>query len=167
MTISTQTFIAVNIGSSANDGTGDNIRAAFSKLNSNFSNISDIGFDAGNIVASGEVQIGGNLITEGGRIEAGYQYSTPTTGFTITAGVGVSRVIIDPAGTLANGIFQLPAANVDAYVVSFSSTQTVTAFRTLPSTGTTLVPSANVTLTAGTQVSYFYHLDETRWYKIA
>ena len=49
MTISTEEFLAVGVGASANDGTGDSLRAAFIKVNNNFSNISDIGFDAGNI----------------------------------------------------------------------------------------------------------------------
>lgn len=56
MTITTQAFIAVNVGTAANDGTGDELRSAFIKLNSNFSNISTSGFNAGNILASGNVQ---------------------------------------------------------------------------------------------------------------
>ena len=55
MTISTETFLAVGVGSSANDGTGDSLRAAFVKVNSNFSNISDIGFDAANINVTGSL----------------------------------------------------------------------------------------------------------------
>jgi len=56
MTITTQSFIAVNVGTAANDGTGDELRVAFQKVNSNFSNISTSGFNAGNILASGNVQ---------------------------------------------------------------------------------------------------------------
>ena len=56
MTISTESFVSVNTGASANDGTGDSLRAAFIKINDNFSNISTIGFDAGNILAAGTVQ---------------------------------------------------------------------------------------------------------------
>lgn len=56
MTITTQSFVAVNVGTAANDGTGDELRSAFIKLNSNFSNISTSGFNAGNILASGNVQ---------------------------------------------------------------------------------------------------------------
>lgn len=65
MTISTEPFIFVNTGTSANDGTGDSLRAAFVKVNQNFSNISDVGFDAGNIYASGSVEIDGNLALTG------------------------------------------------------------------------------------------------------
>ena len=56
MTITTQSFISVNVGTAANDGTGDELRVAFQKVNSNFSNISTSGFNAGNILASGNVQ---------------------------------------------------------------------------------------------------------------
>lgn len=68
MTISTQTFVSVNTGTVANDGSGDSIRQAFTKVNSNFSNISTSGFNAGNIIAAGTVQAGyfqgdGSLLT--------------------------------------------------------------------------------------------------------
>ena len=56
MTITTQPFIAVNVGAAANDGTGDELRVAFQKVNSNFSNISTSGFNSGNILVSGNVQ---------------------------------------------------------------------------------------------------------------
>jgi hypothetical protein len=103
----------------------------------------------------------------GARIDTGYQYSAATANFNDTVGASVSRVIYNPAGTLATGTLTLPAGNVEAKVVTVSSTQTITAFKVNPSVGTTLVPSANVTLSAGTSVSYFYHLAETKWYKIA
>jgi len=56
MPITTTSFTSVNVGTSANDGTGDELRNAFIKLNSNFSNISTVGFNSGNILASGNVQ---------------------------------------------------------------------------------------------------------------
>ena len=64
MTISTETFAQVFPGASANDGTGDSLRAAFIKVNSNFSNISDVGFDAANIYVSGAIvaEIGPSVI---------------------------------------------------------------------------------------------------------
>lgn len=95
-----------------------------------------------------------------------YQYSAPVTNFATTITPGSERVIFNPAGTLANGTITLPTGNVDATTVTVSSTQEITAFQVLPSVGTTLVPSANITLTGGTSVTYFYHLAETKWYKI-
>lgn len=61
MTISTEQFLSVNTGTVANDGTGDSLRAAFVKVNENFNNISDIGFDAGNINCQGSIEVSGNL----------------------------------------------------------------------------------------------------------
>lgn len=61
MTISTEQFITINVGTSANDGTGESLRSAFSKINDNFSNISLIGFDAGNINCQGSIDIGANI----------------------------------------------------------------------------------------------------------
>ena len=56
MPITTTSFVSVNVGTSANDGTGDELRNAFIKVNSNFSNISTVGFNSGNILVSGNVQ---------------------------------------------------------------------------------------------------------------
>ena len=61
MTITTEAFLAVGVGASANDGTGDSLRAAFVKVNQNFSNISDIGFDTGNIAVTGSIEATGNI----------------------------------------------------------------------------------------------------------
>jgi hypothetical protein len=125
------------------------------------------GIDAnGDSTITGDFTVTGNLTVGGAKIDTGYQYSAATTGFNQTVGASVSRVIYNPAGTLANGTLTLPAGNVEAKVVTVSSTANITAFQVLPSVGTTLVPSANVTLTAGTSVSYFYHASETKWYKI-
>ncbi len=55
MTITTEAFLAVGVGASANDGTGDSLRAAFVKVNQNFANIENIGFDAANINVSGSL----------------------------------------------------------------------------------------------------------------
>lgn len=63
MTISTEQFISINVGSVANDGTGDSLREAFIKVNENFANISDIGFDAGNINVQGSIEADGNITT--------------------------------------------------------------------------------------------------------
>lgn len=57
-----ETFILVNTGLTEDDGTGDTLRAAFTKVNSNFSNIAAIGFQAGNVVASGKTVFAQNFI---------------------------------------------------------------------------------------------------------
>ena len=61
MTITTSQFIAINTGLVANDGTGDDLRTAFIKVNEFFANIADIGFDTGNISATGSIEVAGNI----------------------------------------------------------------------------------------------------------
>lgn len=57
MTISTQTFITINVGSTANDGTGDDLRTAFIKVNDNFQYMGNTGFNAGNIAVNGAITL--------------------------------------------------------------------------------------------------------------
>lgn len=99
-------------------------------------------------------------------IAGGYQYYAPTTNFSLTAYANVARVILDPTGVITNGAVTLPAGNVEAHTISISSTYNVTNLQVNPSTGTTLVPGANITLTGGTAVTYMYHSGESKWYKI-
>jgi hypothetical protein len=56
MTITTYNFSNVAVGSAANDGTGDELRTAFIKLNTNFNYIQTYGFNAGNILTTGNIQ---------------------------------------------------------------------------------------------------------------
>jgi len=147
-----------------------NEMARFSQANGNLAiktTTKSTSVNTGALTVAGGVGIAGNLSTGGARIEAGYQYSAPVTGFNTTITSNVSRVIFDPAGTLANGTVTLPSANVDATIISISSTQTITAFQVLPNTGTTLMPSGNITLTSGSCATYFFHASESKWYKIA
>ena len=61
MTISTHTFEAVNVGSAANDGTGDDLRTAFITVNDNFQFMSNTGFNAGGINVTGSIAVTGNV----------------------------------------------------------------------------------------------------------
>lgn len=57
MTITTRNFANVNVGSSANDGTGATLRDAFISVNNNFSNVSLVGFSAPNVVVTNKLGI--------------------------------------------------------------------------------------------------------------
>lgn len=120
----------------------------------------------GNIAIGGSATITGNIVLGGAQIETGYQYSDAVTGFNDTVGASIARVIYDPAGPLANGTVTLPVGNVDAKVVTISSTANIANLQVLPAVGTTLVPSANVNLIGGTSVTYFYKASELKWLKI-
>ena len=65
MTISTQTFIAINVGTTANDGTGDDLRTAFIKVNDNFQYMGNTGFNAGNIAVNGAITLNNSLAPTG------------------------------------------------------------------------------------------------------
>lgn len=65
MTISTSSFLSINVGSSANDGTGDDLRTAFQKVDSNFQYIGTTGFVAANIVVNGAMTLNNSLAPTG------------------------------------------------------------------------------------------------------
>jgi hypothetical protein len=120
------------------------------------------------VIMYANATVTGNLTTAGGRVDTGYQYlGAPSTNFWANITTNVSRLIIDPATTLAVGNVTLPNVAVDGTIVSVHSTATITAFgaNSLQS-GTVVKPNTAVTLSAGTGVEYFYHKVENTWYKI-
>jgi len=94
-----------------------------------------------------------------------YQYIVPTNNFNVQADTGTSRVVFNPAGTLANGTLTLPAGNVDAATFSVSSSTAITAFRVKGFGNAAVSPSANITLAAGTGAEYFYSRNQDTWFK--
>jgi hypothetical protein len=65
MTISTQSFIAINVGTTSNDGTGDDLRTAFIKVNDNFQYMGNTGFSAGNIAVNGSITLNSSAAPTG------------------------------------------------------------------------------------------------------
>jgi hypothetical protein len=57
MTVSTN-YTAVNVGSTPNDGTGDDLRTAFDKVNQNFANIYQQGAEVADWTVEGTVNAG-------------------------------------------------------------------------------------------------------------
>jgi len=176
MTISTQAFLAINVGASANDGTGDSLRAAFVKLNANFSNIGSIGFDAGNIAATGvtatSLSVSGGITNAGAQIETGYQQSKPTANVAVAVNTNVNRVLLHPTGTVISfgANITLPNTQVDGTIVSISSNVTIASLAVIPNwNGVVAVsPFGNTaSVTAGTVSRYMYIAADYKWYKIA
>lgn len=60
----------VNVGSAPNDGTGDNLRESFVKINSNFANLSSSGITIGNLITTGYANVTSNLIASGSYVPA-------------------------------------------------------------------------------------------------
>ena len=168
MTITTEAFLAVGVGASANDGTGDSLRAAFVKVNQNFANITDIGFDAANINVSGSVEIAGNISTGGAQINTGYQKYSPTANIAITANVDVSRIIITPTSTVVSygANITLPNITVDGTTITISSNVAVEHLAVYGQWLSSVSPGANTAISAGSSATYFYSSADGKWYKI-
>jgi len=95
-----------------------------------------------------------------------YQFLSPSGNIAFSANIGVNRVIMAPTTVSPFGaIVTLPIGNVDAKTVTISS-NVATTLQVLPSVGTTVSPSANIALTAGSASTFFYHATESKWYKI-
>ena len=59
---------SINIGSSANDGTGDPLRTAFDKINDNFDELYGSTAEANDLIEDSTPQLGGDLDVNGRRI---------------------------------------------------------------------------------------------------
>jgi hypothetical protein len=93
-----------------------------------------------------------------------YEYQAAITGFSYTFPVGITTLILNPAGTLATGTITMPAAPVDGMTISFSSSQIITALTVSANAGQTLV-SGVTALTAGGGAKYIYRETGTTWYR--
>jgi len=193
MTITTQNFIAVNVGSSPNDGTGDDLRTAFQKVNANFGWIGNTGFSAANIAAgtievSGTVEasvlnstgniitptatVFGNIISGGAHVETGYRQLKPTGNIAVTANVGTNRLLLHPTGTIISfgANVTLPNTQADGTIFSISSNVTISELSVQPNWNNvvTVSPFGNISpVTAGTVARYMYIAADFRWYRIA
>jgi len=93
-----------------------------------------------------------------------YEYQAATTGFSYTFPVGITTLILNPAGTLATGTITMPAAPADGMTVAFSSSQIITALTVSANAGQSIV-SAVTTLAAGGGAKYIYRATGTTWYR--
>jgi hypothetical protein len=103
-----------------------------------------------------------NAINLQGSAITGKSVQAPTTGFAITIAAGITRLILNPAGTLASGTITMPAAPVDGQIVEISTTQTVTALTVSANTGQTISGAAS-TIVATAGLSWAYELSLTKW----
>ena len=74
----------VSIGTSANDGTGDPLRTAFTKINANFTELYGDTAEANDLIEDSSPQLGGNL---------------DINGFNITSARSNEDIVISPSGT--------------------------------------------------------------------
>lgn len=92
-----------------------------------------------------------------------YDYQTPATGFSYTFAAGTQMLFMVPATTLATGTITMPASPADGMMITFSSSQQITALTVQGNSGQS-ISSAVTFLPAKTAVSYVYRLANTTWY---
>lgn len=105
-----------------------------------------------------------NILT-GVQFYAISSYQTVTNGFTVTPSSSISKLILTPAGALAAGTINMPAAPYEGMEFRISSTYAITALTLTPATGQT-VKNAATTLAAGVGVCYTYASASSTWYRL-
>jgi hypothetical protein len=126
---------------------------------------------SGNVLAAGAVlstaSINGNLVTGGAKAEQGLQVSNPTANVAVTTNVNVSRLLLAPTGTVISfgAVVTLPNTTVNGTTIDISSNVATTLQPVAPWLST-VDPSANVQLTAGSSARYFYYSTGNKWFKV-
>jgi len=92
-----------------------------------------------------------------------YDYQTPSTGFSYTFAAGTQMLFMAPAATLATGTITMPSAPADGMMITFSSSQQITALTLQGNTGQS-ISGAVTFLPAQTAASYVYRLANATWY---
>ena len=142
----------INIGSSANDGTGDPLRTAFDKINDNFDELYGSTAEANDLIEDSTPQLGGDLDVNGRRITSARSNEDIILLPNGTGGVVASAVRIagttlssddSSSITIAEGLQANGAVNIDG-AVTMASTLAVTGVATFTATP---VFSGDITLT--------------------
>ena len=145
----------INIGSSANDGTGDPLRTAFDKINDNFSELYGSTAEANDLIEDSTPQLGGDLDVNGRRITSARSNEDIIllpigTGGVVASAIRIAGTTLssDDSSTINinEGLVVDGTASVSG-AATLSSTLAVTAGATLSST---LAVSGATTLTTTT-----------------
>jgi len=142
----------INIGSSANDGTGDPLRTAFDKINDNFSELYGDTAEANDLLEDSSPQLGGDLDVNGRRITSARSNEDIILLPNGTGGVVASAVRI--AGTTLSSDDSSSITVAEAFQVNGATNidGAVTATSTLAVTGTSAFTGA-ATFTGATTVN--------------
>lgn len=119
---------------------------------------------AGLNIAGSPTNLINNTIFKAVQADQSKSVQTPITGFTITIGNAVSSLILTPAGTLATGTINMPAAPVDGHMMRVLSSQTVTSL-TVSGNGKTL-QAAPTTISANTSFAWMFDNASSTWYRL-
>lgn len=94
-----------------------------------------------------------------------YDFQALTTGFSYTFASGTTTLIINPAGTLATGTITMPATPADGMVITFMTTQQITALTLSANTGQSIGGSQVTAMAANSSMSFVYRQSNTTWYR--
>lgn len=94
-----------------------------------------------------------------------YDYQVLTTGFSYTFASGITTLIAQPAGTLATGTITMPGTPADGMVVTFMSTQEITALTIAGGAGQSIGGTQTTQLPANSAMSFVYRQANTTWYR--
>tara|TARA_Y100000748_G_scaffold19750_2_gene15263 strand:+ start:6750 stop:8687 length:1938 start_codon:yes stop_codon:yes gene_type:complete len=147
---------SINIGTAANDGTGDPLRTAFDKINDNFSELYGSSAEANDLLEDTSPQLGGDLDVNGKRITSARSNEDiillPNgTGGVLASAVRIAGTTIssdDSSSITIAEAFQVNGAtNIDGALTA-TSTVAVTGATTLSSTlavsGATTLTTTNI-----------------------
>ena len=155
---------SINIGSSANDGTGDPLRTAFDKINDNFTELYGSTAEANDLVEDSTPQLGGDLDVNGRRITSARSNEDIVllpngTGGVVASAIRIAGTTISSddsstininEGLVVDGTASISGASTLTGAVSASSTLAVTGAATLSST---LAVTGATTLTGAVVVN--------------
>ena len=94
-----------------------------------------------------------------------YDYQVLTTAFSYTFATGTTTLIIQPAGTLATGTITMPASPADGMVITFTTTQEITALTISGNTGQSIGGTQVALMAANSAMSFVYRLSNLTWYR--
>ena len=94
-----------------------------------------------------------------------YDYQVLTTGFSYTFATGITTLIANPAGTLATGTITMPSSPADGMVITFTTTQEITALTIAGNTGQSIGGTQVALMAANSSLSFVYRLPNLTWYR--
>jgi hypothetical protein len=94
-----------------------------------------------------------------------YDYQVLTTAFSYTFATGITTLLIEPAGTLATGTITMPGSPADGMVITFTTTQEITALTVAANTGQTIGGTQVALMAANSAMSFVYRLSSLTWYR--
>ncbi len=94
-----------------------------------------------------------------------YDFQVLTTGFSYTFASGITTLIAAPAGTLATGTITMPGSPADGMVITFMTTQEITALTIAGNTGQSIGGTQVSSMAANSSISFIYRQSTLTWYR--